>query len=247
MLSFIAQAMSSDDLREIFTYNENCISDTHDSLGCRRCRYRLTDGERPKHEIEQVESSQEETEDNDSIEEASQKRDEEEDVDEDDSDENDDDSDENNDDSDEDDDDSDEDDDDDADSDDEDEDSDSESADDDDVIVLDGPEEKSAVQKSRPAKSGAKSKKKKKKKKKHRRCHEIVDNKPMMSADGTPMTQLQRSAQVGNPSEDEIALWAHHAQKDTIIDDVLRDSDCNSNISFVFELRVPPMVLPVGK
>jgi len=47
--------------------------------------------------------------------------------------------------------------------------------------------------------------------------------------------------QVGNPSEDQIALWGHHRHKADIIDDVLRDSDQNNNISFVFELRVPPM------
>ena len=115
--------MSRDDLREIFTYRETCISDTHDSLSCKRCNGLNTDGDKVKNEN------------------------------------------------------------------------------------MDENEE---------------------------------HNKTVSEAE-----ELKRCAQVGFPSEDQISLWGHHTRKEHIIDNILKDSDQNNHISFVFELRVPPMVLPM--
>lgn len=189
------QAMASDDLREIFTFRDDCISDTHDTLNCRRCRYIPSDGVRPSHEPESEEDSDDSSDSSD--------------------------------------------------------DSDSDDSDDSDESV------DSQTKKQKKQKTTTKKRKKKKKKQKRRKgtSDASADGGGGGGAgdggggggdgEGEQLTQLQRSAQVGNPSEDEIALWAHHAQKDTILDDVLRNSDRNNNISFVFELRVPPMVVPV--
>lgn len=56
-----------------------------------------------------------------------------------------------------------------------------------------------------------------------------------------PIQRTKKSAQVGFPSEDQIRLWGHHTEKEDIIDDILKKCDRNDNISFIFELRVPPM------
>ena len=169
--------MSSDDLREIFTYQDRCISDTHDTLNCKRCRHVLSDGARPAHEPEVVRLDVDE--DNDS-------------------------------------------------------DSDSDSHSEPSLVVDDGTEEKHTSNRKKGTKVASK---------------EVTNNRTTdesVESRGSSLTQIQRSRQIGNPSEDQIALWGHHAQLDTVIDDVLRGSDRSGNISFVFELRVPPMVLPAA-
>ena len=203
------QAMASDDLREIFTYRDTCISDTHDTLGCKRCRYIAADGVRPSHEAECVSSDDDEGDSDDS-------------------------------------------------SDCSDTSSDSDESSGEESDGSDGVQKKKK-KKKQPKKVTKKKKNKpsKKPKKKRAAASEQEDTDGTTSDGGggggggggtavaDPRTQVQRSGQIGNPSEDQIALWAHHAQKDTILDDVLRGSDRNNNISFVFELRVPPMVVPV--
>ncbi len=224
---YLAQAMSSEELREIFSFRDNCLSDTHHSLSCKRCRYLTTDGDRPAHELQHV--SEAECLDDD--------------------------------------DDDDDDEDDDGGGDDNDSDGDNDEAA---VVEVQGngdggdgaPGRRPTAKPAKPTKEQKKKDMEKQKlKQKRMRQRRLAAEEAAAAAESagddgaggaggggsgggsTAKSQLDRSAQVGFPSEDQIALWAHHAQKTTIIDDVLRDCDRNNYVSFVFELRVPPMVV----
>ncbi len=190
--------MSSDELREIFTFRDACISDTHDSLLCTRCRHIASDGGgRPAHEVDLAQSDEDDDSDLEAAEAEEEAEEEEEEVVV------------------------------------------------EEVVDVEASGDGDGSSKSKKKKTTKPKEKEKEKKQKKKKKKKVKAEAPAaVSATGDPLTQLQRSAQVGNPSEDQIALWAHHAQKSSIIDDVLRDCDVDNNISFVFELRVPPMVVP---